>query len=153
MKTYKRKPPKPEHTQHRRETLAKARAAQAIKRAQRREKMQELRDSGLSKKAAREQLARYPLAPDGKHWNLDDVITAVLEDEDAVESRYIVDAMVKKARAGNVQAAEFLAERSLGKPIQKVQMSGGLTLESLDQHLPNIPNASVGEVADGDGDL
>lgn len=75
----------------------------------------------------------------GKRFTFDDVVTAVLEADDAVESKRIIGAIRDKASRGDVKAAEFLVERSLGKPLQKVQVSGGLSIETLDAALPSIP--------------
>ena len=84
----------------------------------------------------------------GKRFTFDDVVTAVLEADDALESRRIVEAMQRESTRGNVKAAEFLVERALGKPLQKVQLSGGLTLETMDAVLPGPKAEAKDDVPD-----
>lgn len=116
----------PANTEKRRQNMAKARA----QRAKNRKASKEAKAAGLPDP--------YPLLRPqaGKRFTFDDVVTAVLEADDAVESKRIVAAMTTRANHGDAKAAAFLVERSLGKPIQKVQLSGGLTLETLDAALP-----------------
>lgn len=133
MANYTRGPAKnPAVTEKRRKNMKKANA-------------QRLQNSA-ARRAAREQGLPDPfprIKPTaGKRFTFDDVVTAVLEADDAVESKRIIDAMRRKASMGDVKAAQFLIERSLGKPLQKVQLSGGLTLETMDAALPGVPEAT-----------
>jgi hypothetical protein len=93
------------------------------------------------------ELRSLPTKPVGATWMLDEVITACLSQDDAIESRRITDAMIQKAAMGDTQAANFLAERSQGKPLQKIQVAGGLSIESLDKLLPDA-GASDGHGVD-----
>jgi hypothetical protein len=123
----------PAHTAKRRENMAKAIA-------------QRKKNAAVRRKAKAEGLPDpFPsLRPKpGRKWNFDEVVSAVLEADDAVESKRIVAALQQKASHGDVRAAEFLVERALGKPLQKVQVSGGLSLETLDQALPGVPEATA----------
>jgi hypothetical protein len=124
--------PTPEVTAKRRQNMAKAR--------------QQRRDNFKEKQAAKAEgrLPNIPNLPVGqKRWNIDEVITHCLEANDALESRRIVQALIQKAAYGNDRAAQLLMERSLGKPLQKVQVSGGLSIETLDQALPGVPDGDL----------
>lgn len=85
----------------------------------------------------------YPNAkpPKGHVWMMDEVISAVLSGDDAVESRRITQAMIKEANNGNVNAAHFLADRAQGRPVQKVQVAGGLSIGLLDDILEPPPSS------------
>jgi hypothetical protein len=89
------------------------------------------------------ELRSLPTKPPGATWMLDEVLTACLSQDDAIESRRIADAMITKAAMGDTQAAQFIADRTQGKPVQKIQVSGGLSIESLDALLPD-PGATDG---------
>lgn len=123
------------------EAKAKNRAALAKARASRSEKARQRRITGMGEPG---DLRSYPERPAGATWMLDEVIQACLSHDDAIESRRIVDAMIYKASTGNVQAAQFLSERAQGKPLQKIQVSGGLTLETMDDMLPDVPEVPGG---------
>lgn len=138
-----RGPSKPEHTAKRRENVKKATAAAKASVARRRAEKAKMKAEGMTDDEIRAKFRRYPKPPTGTTWTFDDIAKAVLECDDAIESRRIIDAMTHQAALGNVKAATFLTERALGKPVQKVQLSGALSVESLDNLLPEVP--------DGDG--
>lgn len=76
---------------------------------------------------------------------LDQCIAAYLSNDDAVESYLITKALVNKAKKGDVFAAQFLAERSQGKPKQKldVGVSGQLSVALLDALIPEPETPNV----------
>lgn len=78
--------------------------------------------------------------PPGQKWMLDEVIAAYLSNEDAVCSHEICEAMIRRAAGGDVRAAEFLANRSQGSPVQKINLDakGVLTIGVLDSMLPEV---------------
>jgi hypothetical protein len=84
-------------------------------------------------------------APSGSGWMLDQCIAAYLSNDDAVESYLITKALVNKAKKGDVFAAQFLAERSQGKPKQKldVGVSGQLSVALLDALIPEPETPNV----------
>lgn len=130
-------PKSPAHVAKLRENVKKATAAKKKKAADRKAAI----DSGAPDPYPHVR----PVA--GKRFTFDDCVTAVLEADDAIESRRIIEAMNRGAVKGDVKAATFLVERALGKPLQKVQLSGGLTLETMDAVLPG-PKAEATDVID-----
>ena len=56
---------------------------------------------------------------------LDKVLEELLEAEDSGEAVKIAKALIAKARRGDTRASQLVAERTEGKPNQKVEVTGG----------------------------
>ena len=61
---------------------------------------------------------------------IDEVLTELLETADSSEALAVARALIKKAKKGDSKAAQLVAERTQGKPKQKIEMSGSLDLKS-----------------------
>src|SRR5215831_4964973 len=51
---------------------------------------------------------------------LDEILTELLEDRDGADARTIAKALVKRAKRGDLRAYQLIAERTQGRPKQKV---------------------------------
>lgn len=55
---------------------------------------------------------------------IDKLLEELLETADSAEAEAIAKAMIAKAKSGDSKAAQLVAERTEGKPTQKVEHSG-----------------------------
>jgi hypothetical protein len=78
---------------------------------------------------------------------LDDALEDLLASNDAEVARDVAAALVKRARKGDVRAIQLIAERTQGKPMRAVEISGPdggaleidhMTDEQLDQRINEL---------------
>lgn len=120
------------HDEKGRQALVKAREAK-------KKKAEERAANPAPEDEAETRIMGRPKPATGQTWMLDECIASALSHDDAVESRRIADAMLRQAAKGNVLAAAFLADRTQGKPVQKLKLEGGLTVGLMDELLADPP--------------
>lgn len=80
---------------------------------------------------------------------IDDLLAEVLGEEEGIEARGILHALLKKAKRGDVRAAEVLLDRAYGKAKQEVknEISGSLIVRWEEPNLQHPQNkGSYGEL-------